>query len=97
VTQWAITNHETLFLGETGGGTSTTSLEAIDNELNYIQANSDVWQGVTEWSAGPWWGNYQYTLEPTELTDTGTTAYNQPQMTQLDTFAPTYTGSPWTI
>ena len=97
VTQWAITNHETLFLGETGGGTGTTSLEAIDNELKYITANSDVWQGVTEWSAGPWWGNYQYTLEPTQLTDTGTTAYNQPQMTQLDTFAPTYTGSAWTI
>jgi len=97
VTQWAITNHETLFLGETGGGTGTTSLEAIDNELKYITANSDVWQGVTEWSAGPWWGNYQYTLEPTQLTDTGTTEYNQPQMTQLDTFAPTYTGSPWTI
>jgi len=95
VTQWAITNHETLFLGETGGTTQTTSLEAIDNELTYIQANSDVWQGVTEWAAGPWWGNYQYTLEPTELTDTGTTAYNQPQMTQLDTFAPTYTGDPW--
>jgi len=96
VTQWAITNHETLFLGETGGTTQTTSLAAIDNELTYIQANSDVWQGVTEWAAGPWWGNYQYSLEPTELTDTGTTEYNQPQMTQLDTFAPTYTGEPWT-
>ena len=96
VTQWAITNHETLFLGETGGTTSATSLQAIDNELTYIQANSNVWQGVTEWAAGPWWGDYQYSLEPTQLTSSGTTAYNQPQMTQLDTFAPTYTGSAWT-
>jgi len=96
VTQWAITNHETLFLGETGGTTSATSLQAIDNELTYIQANSNVWQGVSEWAAGPWWGDYQYSLEPTQLTSSGTTAYNQPQMTQLDTFAPTYTGSAWT-
>jgi hypothetical protein len=26
-----------------------------------------VWLGWTWWAAGPWWGNYQFTLEPTNL------------------------------
>ena len=35
--------------------------------LNYVEANSDVWLGWTWWAAGPWWGNYMFTLEPTNL------------------------------
>jgi hypothetical protein len=32
--------------------------------LTYMQEHSDVWQGVTAWSAGPWWGDYMFSLEP---------------------------------
>lgn len=35
--------------------------------LGYIEANSDVWLGWTWWAAGPWWHEYLFTLEPTNL------------------------------
>lgn len=35
--------------------------------LNYVEGNRDVWLGWTWWAAGPWWGEYQFTLEPKNL------------------------------
>ena len=29
-----------------------------------MQEHSNVWEGVTAWSAGPWWDNYMFSLEP---------------------------------
>lgn len=97
VTAWALSNHVKLFLSETGSTTDTLSLTALDNELNYVAANPTAWIGVTEWAAGPWWGNYNYSLEPTTEVVNGVTSYvDKPQMAQLETFAPHYAGSPWT-
>jgi len=50
-------------------GTATSQIgdEAIHNMLNYVDANADVWLGWSWWAAGPWWGNYMFTLEPTNL------------------------------
>ena len=73
-TNWLHTNNRRGFLGEfavanstigTGGG--QIGDEAVNNMLNYIEANGDVWLGWTWWAAGPWWGNYMFTLEPTNL------------------------------
>jgi hypothetical protein len=35
--------------------------------MTYMEANSDVWLGWTWWAAGPWWGEYMFTAEPTNL------------------------------
>jgi endoglucanase len=70
-TQWLKTNHRRGFLGEFGAansmvGTNSWQIadETLTNMLSYIQTNSDVWLGWTWWAAGPWWGEYIFTLEP---------------------------------
>ena len=61
-------NNRRGFLGEfavansmIGGGIGD---EAIDYMLSHIAANADVWLGWTWWAAGPWWGNYMFSLVP---------------------------------
>ena len=70
-TQWLKDNNLRGFLGEfavanstIGNGGSNIGDEAINTMLNYLESNDDVWMGWTWWAAGPWWGNYQFTLEP---------------------------------
>lgn len=67
-TQWLRTHNRRGFLGEFAVANSTIGAgvgdEAITNLLSHLDANSDVWLGWTWWSAGPWWGDYQFTLEP---------------------------------
>jgi endoglucanase len=73
-TNWLRANNRRGFLGEfavansqIGDDVEQIGDEAIHTMLNYIKANEDVWLGWTWWAAGPWWGNYQFTLEPTNL------------------------------
>ena len=33
--------------------------------LDHLKANHDVWEGWTYWAAGPRWGDYRFTVEPT--------------------------------
>jgi hypothetical protein len=79
ITQWAEATGNKLFLGEFGVASDSTSLTAMDNMLTYMQQHTDVWQGGTYWAAGPWFGNYMFSAEPTNGTD-------QPQMAILDQF-----------
>jgi len=62
-TNWLRANGKTGFLGEFGIEKSAQCLVVLQNTMAYLQANSDVWQGWTWWAAGPWWGNYDYSLE----------------------------------
>jgi endoglucanase len=73
-TNWLRTNNRRGFLGEfavanlqIGNGGSQIGDEAVHQMLDYMEANEDVWLGWTWWSAGPWWGNYMFSLEPTNL------------------------------
>jgi endoglucanase len=73
-TNWLHANNRRGFLGEfavansrIGMGGTQIGDEAINNMLDYIEANGDVWLGWTWWAAGPWWGEYMFTLEPTNL------------------------------
>jgi endoglucanase len=73
-TNWLHANNRRGFLGEfavanstIGTGGSQIGDTAIHNMLNYIEINDDVWLGWTWWAAGPWWGNYMFSLEPTNL------------------------------
>lgn len=71
VTTWLRDNNHRGFLGEFAVANSTIGAgigdEAITNMLSYIEANDDVWLGWTWWAGGPWWGEYQFTIEPTNL------------------------------
>lgn len=86
-TQWLKDHNRRGFLGEfavarsmIGDGPTQIGDEALRNMLDHIHANSDVWLGWTWWAAGPWWGNYMFTLEPTS------TGADRPQMTILQPY-----------
>src|SRR5262249_40898737 len=71
LTSWLHTNNRRAFLGEFAVANSTIGAgigdEAVNNRLGYMERNKDVWLGWTWWAAGPKWGNYMFTLEPTNL------------------------------
>ncbi len=79
-TRWLRQNNRRGFLGEFGGGRNNTCYAALDNMLDYVDANRDVWLGWTYWAAGPWWGEYIFTIEPTGCPSNCT---DRPQMTIL--------------
>lgn len=63
-------------LGELGAGRNDTCYAALDDALTHIDQNRDVWMGWTYWAAGPWWGDYMFSLEPENGQD-------RPQMAPL--------------
>jgi endoglucanase len=68
-TGWLRSNGYRALLGEFGGAANDTCNKAVDNMLRYIEGNADVWSGWTWWAAGPWWGNYMYSIEPSGAAD----------------------------
>jgi cobalamin biosynthesis Mg chelatase CobN len=53
------------FLSEIAAANTTLCLTALDNMLNFVDANTDVWVGWTAWAAGTWWQeSYLNLLEP---------------------------------
>lgn len=77
VTAWLKQNHRQAFLGEFGGARNDLCYAALDDMLGFIDHNTSVWLGWTYWAAGPKWGEYLFTLEPTNGAD-------RPQMAILD-------------
>jgi len=69
ITKWAEAAGSRLFLGEFGASTQATSLSALGNMLTYMDQHSNVWQGGTEWAAGPWWGSDMFSVEPSNGVD----------------------------
>jgi endoglucanase len=63
-TSWLKQNKKVGIIGEFAAGNGTGCQEAIAGMLKYMQQNSDVWQGWLWWSAGPWWADYKYNMEP---------------------------------
>ena len=73
-TNWMHLHNLHGFLGEfavansiIGSGDTQIGDETVKKMLDYIEANDDVWLGWNWWAAGPKWGNYMFTLEPTNL------------------------------
>ena len=64
-TTWLRDNGHRALLGEFAAGDNEVCHEALEDILSYMDDNSDVWLGWTWWAAGPWWGEYLFTLEPT--------------------------------
>ena len=86
ITQWAKNTGSKLFLGEFGVAQDATSLSAMNDMLSFMNKNSDVWQGGTDWAAGPWLGNNIYSIEPSGL-GTGHVT-DKAQMGVLQNYAP---------
>ena len=80
VTAWLSSNGKKGFLSEVAGGNIATCQAAIADMLGYMKQHQDVWIGFTWWAAGPWWGNYMFTLEPQNL---GSSPVDAPQLAWL--------------
>ncbi|MGH9884095.1 MAG: glycoside hydrolase family 5 protein [bacterium] len=62
-TPWARAHGVRAFLGEFAGGENSTCVAALDDMLDHVDANPDVYIGWTYWAGGPWWGSAR-SLEP---------------------------------
>lgn len=80
ITVWAKQEKKRFLLGEFGVAPSTECLAALRAMLESMQ-DADAWLGWTYWSAGPWWGNYAFSIQP----GNGTEA---PQLGLLKNFIP---------
>ena len=65
LTDWLRSHGRRGFLGEFAGANNANCHAAIVSAMNYLDTNNDVWLGWSWWAAGPWWGDYMYSLEPT--------------------------------
>jgi endoglucanase len=63
-TAWLRLHGKKAFLGEFGGDGGATCQRALDDMLDHVEANDDVYLGWAYWAAGPWWGDYFSSLEP---------------------------------
>jgi endoglucanase len=86
ITEWARANDKDLFLGEFGAANNSTALTALDKMVKYMDDNADVWIGATYWAGGAWWGDYMYSIEPTDLKSKGVNATDKPQMDILEKY-----------
>jgi endoglucanase len=80
-TAWLRSNNKLGILGEFAAGANSQCETAIEGLLAHLDANSDVWKGAVWWAAGPWWGNYIFSIEPTS--GTAWTSY-MPILTQYE-------------
>jgi len=76
VTDWLRTHGKKGFLGEFGAASNATCLAGLTTLLNHLEANSTLYLGWTYWAAGPWWGDYFTSLDPSGGAD-------KPQMATL--------------
>ncbi|KAJ5959898.1 uncharacterized protein N7479_007048 [Penicillium vulpinum] len=63
-TQWLKNNKKVGVIGEFAGGVNDDCKAAVTGMLDYLGENSDVWLGALWWAAGPWWGDYMFSIEP---------------------------------
>ena len=92
-TQWLRTHDKRGFLGEwavarqiVGAGPTLNGDEAMQDLLGFVEANQDVWMGWAWWAAGPWWGDYMFSLEPTAGgQDRPQMSYLQPHLVGIET------------
>ncbi|GAB4197753.1 MAG: glycoside hydrolase family 5 protein [Wenzhouxiangellaceae bacterium] len=81
VTAWLRQHGYRGFLGEFAGADNPACQQSVNSALSYLQSNNDVWLGWTWWAAGPEWGEYMFTLEPT-----ANFTVDRPQMAWLQPF-----------
>lgn len=77
---WCRTNHKQALLGEFGAAAGPTQQAAVEDMLRSMEKDRDVWVGFTWWAAGPWWGDYMFSIEPKEGLDRPQMAWLQPHL-----------------
>ena len=77
--KWLRDNGKKGFVGEFAGGDNATCNAAVSDMLSYMMDSSDVLVGWLWWAAGPYWGDYIFTIEPKGTSD-------RPQMALLQPF-----------
>src|SRR5690606_912016 len=65
------------FLGEFAVPATEEGRVALPSILQPMEEDRDVWLGYTWWSAGPWWGDHPFSIEPRNGVD-------KPQLDYLD-------------
>jgi endoglucanase len=65
-TRWLRENRKMGVLGEFAGGANDQCKQAVRGMLADMSNNTDVWMGWLWWAAGPFWGDYLFSLEPGE-------------------------------
>jgi endoglucanase len=78
-TDWARQHEVRGFLGEFGWADTPEAQAEGEALMRHMSENRDVWIGGTYWAAGPWWGDYMFSVAPTEDGD-------RPQMDVLKQF-----------
>jgi endoglucanase len=63
-TVWLRENKKLGILGEFAGGNNSVCESAVTGMLDSLTANNDVWMGAMWWGAGPFWGDYIFSMEP---------------------------------
>lgn len=63
-TAWLRANGRTGLLGEWAGADNAPCRVGVASMLRFLKENRDVWLGWSWWAAGPWWGDYMFSLEP---------------------------------
>jgi endoglucanase len=64
VTRWLRAQHARGFLAEFGVSSSPVCLQALDDTLDFLDENGDVWVGWTYWAGGARWHNYPFDIQP---------------------------------
>ncbi|KAI5245174.1 glycoside hydrolase [Aureobasidium subglaciale] len=63
-TTWLRENKKIGLVGEFAGAVNSDCEAAVKDLLAFVADNSDVWAGALWWAAGPWWGDYIFSVEP---------------------------------
>ena len=63
-TTWLRENNKRGLIGEFAGAANDDCEAAVKDMLDFVVKNADVWMGALWWSAGPWWGDYMFSIEP---------------------------------
>jgi len=79
-TAWCRAHHQQAFLSEFGAAASEPAARAMDDMLSFMEANRDVWVGFTWWSAGAWFGDYMFTVEPKNGQDRPQMSFLRPHL-----------------
>jgi endoglucanase len=87
VTEWCRANKKRAFLGEFAAAAEAGELgrDAVADMLTYMEANRDVWVGFAWWAAGSRWGNYMFSIEPSNMKDRPQMEYLRPHLQEVKT------------
>ncbi|MFO1150466.1 MAG: glycoside hydrolase family 5 protein [Alsobacter sp.] len=77
--EWCRTQKARAVLGEFGWADNPVAQAEGRALLEAVKASPDVWLGWTYWAAGPWWGDYMYSVHPKDGKD-------RPQMAVLQDY-----------